>query len=145
MPLLTLVSQILASMQLHSILLTNTDFLQSVLGPENRTLQVSPKQYQREVKTIQINANFKRSADSLKLLERLGEIEELQGGNVKILFNNRSPEDQKLLQALRASLNSRRWYHKLTPETLKTLALATVLSMATMVYGFASLFGFPAY
>ncbi|MEM7134624.1 MAG: hypothetical protein AAF702_50645 [Chloroflexota bacterium] len=81
----------------------------------------------------------------MKLLERLGEIEELQGGNVKVLFNNRSPEDQKLLQHLRASLSNRRWYHKLTPDMLRTFALATVCSLATMAYGFASLFEFPAY
>lgn len=94
---------------------------------------------------MQVHANFRRSTDSLKLLEKLEDIEELQRGSVKVLFNNRSPEDQKLLQHLRASLNTRRWYHKLTPDMLRIYALATVCSMATMVYGFAILFEFPAY
>ncbi|MEM7133407.1 MAG: hypothetical protein AAF702_44335 [Chloroflexota bacterium] len=91
---------------------------------------------------MQINANFKQSTDSLKLLERLGEMEELQKGNVRILFNNRSPEDQKLLTILRASLDQRRWYQKFTPDMLKTMALAAVSSISVMAFGFASLLGY---
>lgn len=94
---------------------------------------------------MQINANFRRGSDSQKMLQRLDEIREFDRGNVKILFNNRSPEDQKLLQHLRIALSNRRWYQRISPDMLRTCALATVCSVATMAYGLASLFEFPAY
>ena len=89
---------------------------------------------------MQIQATYKRSEDSLKLLDSLGRIEELQHGNVRIMFNNRSPEDQKLLKHLLASLGNSKW--RLTPETLWATGIAAVSSIGFMVYGVAGLLGY---
>ena len=88
---------------------------------------------------MQLQATYKRSQDSLKLLERLNDIDELQQANVRIYFNSRSPEDQKLLKQLMASAGSKR---RLSRKTLATAGLAAVGSAGFIAYGLIGLFGF---
>ncbi|MEZ4706790.1 MAG: hypothetical protein R3A44_06275 [Caldilineaceae bacterium] len=46
---------------------------------------------------MQIQATCKKSQDSLRILERLEDIDELKPAQVRIVFNNRSAEDRVLL------------------------------------------------
>lgn len=88
---------------------------------------------------MQLQATYKQSQDSLKLLERLNDIDELRQANVRIYFNSRSTEDQKLLKQLMASAGGKR---RFSPELLKTAGLAAIGSMGFIAYGLIGLFGF---
>lgn len=89
---------------------------------------------------MQIQATYKRSQDSLKLLENLNHIEEFQGANLRILFNSRSPEDRKLLQLLAASAGKGR--PRFSPKILMTAGLTAVGSMGFIAYGLIGLLGY---
>ena len=88
---------------------------------------------------MQIQATYKRSQDSLKLLENLNGIEEFQGANLRIHFNSRSLEDRKLLQLLAASAGKDR--PRLSLKLLMTARLTAVGSMGFIAYGLVGLFG----
>ena len=89
---------------------------------------------------MQIQATYKRSQDSLKLLERLEHIKELDGAHLRILLNARSPEDQKLLKHLSASLRTGR--PRLSPEMVKTVGFAAVFSLSFIAFGLSGLLGY---
>ena len=88
---------------------------------------------------MQIHASYKRSEDSLKLLENLNGIAEFQGANLRILFNSRSAEDRKLLQLLAASAGKSR--PRLSPKLLLIAGLTAISSMGFIAYGLVGLFG----
>lgn len=90
---------------------------------------------------MQVNTNFKRTVDSLRILEKLDELEDLKRGDVRVVFNNRSPDDQKLLKHLTRSLRKRRWWH-MTPTIWKEVPRATLVSLSFMAYMYAILFGY---
>lgn len=88
---------------------------------------------------MQIQATYNRSEDSLKLLETLNDIDAFRGANLRILFNSRSAEDQKVLQLLATSMGKGK--PSVNLRLLKTVGLATVGSLSVMVYGLVGLFG----
>lgn len=88
---------------------------------------------------MQIQATYNRSDDSLKLLETLNDIDAFRGANLRILFNSRSAEDQKILQLLATSMGKGK--PSVNLRLLKTVGLATVGSLSVMVYGLVGLFG----
>lgn len=89
---------------------------------------------------MQIQATYKRSEDSLKLLENLNDIAEFQGANLRILFNSRSAEDRKLLQLLAASAGKSK--PRFSPKMLMTAGITAIGSMGFIAYGLVGLFGY---
>ena len=89
---------------------------------------------------MQIQATCKKSQDSIRILERLEDIDELKPAQVRIVFNNRSAEDQMLLRQLSTLAGKNR--RRISPEMLKTVGIASAFSLGTIAFGFSKLFGF---
>lgn len=84
-----------------------------------------------------IQARYKHSQDSLRLLEQLENIEELKQANIKIFLDGSYVEDQKLLRHLSARLAEDR--ARLRAHRLKTVVIAAVLSLSSIVFALTAL------
>lgn len=85
-----------------------------------------------------LQASYKKSDDSLHLLKRLEEIEELRPAQVKLMLDGRSAQDQKLMQTLSASLGD--GSRRVNPQMVRTLIVASLASVSSVIFGLVTLF-----